>query len=158
MQQSHLPDRKANQLPCKLVSQSQFIKERLLTIEQASDKVNQQSSGKYALRISYDHQHECRLAKQVQGDVRLGSVQVTYSNNALTTVSDVLIRCKEFPSFRDVNFVVGQSSDAVMLQNSMDLQQSVVEKQAYRMIWRHIEQGFIVRPNRRDSTVNRTNA
>ena len=39
----------------------------------------------------------------------------------------------------------------------MDFQQSIVEKQVYRMIWRHIEQGFIVRPNRRNSELNRTN-
>lgn len=130
----------------------------MLTIEHASDKVSQQSSGGYALQVGYDIQRQCRLAKKVQGDAKFGSVQVTYSNNALKKVSDTLIRCKEFPSFRDVNFMIERSTQYIFPQNSMDFQQSIVEKQAYKMIWQHIKQGFLNSANRRDSDLKRTSS
>lgn len=45
------------------------------------------------------------MAKEVTGEVNLGRAELTYSHNALDCLSEVLIRSKELPSFRDLDLV-----------------------------------------------------
>ena len=70
--------------------------------------------------------HQCLLAKRVDGDLRFGSLQMTYSNNALRKVFDIFVKFKELPSFRDLSFVIEQASANINCQNSQDYQDSIV--------------------------------
>ena len=45
--------------------------------------------------VDYKLVHECKLATEVVADVNLGRVEVTYSHNALTCLSDILIKIKD---------------------------------------------------------------
>ena len=49
--------------------------------------------------------HERRLAKEVGAELNFGSVQLTYSNNALFNVSELLAEGKSLPYFRDVTLI-----------------------------------------------------
>ena len=51
--------------------------------------------------MDYKLIHESRLAKEVGAELSFGRVELTYSNNALASLGDMLITAKEFPSFRD---------------------------------------------------------
>ena len=57
------------------------------------------------MHLDYRLLHEKRLSKEIFGEVSFGRVELTYSNNALASISDVLIRLKDLPSFRDLNLV-----------------------------------------------------
>ena len=144
MQSSHQPDSKANQLPCKVIQQTQYVRERLLTFEKASERVAQ-ASAQYVLQFRYELDHQCLLAKRVEGDLRFGSLQMTYSSNALRKVFDIFVKCKELPSFRDLSFVIQQASTGISCQNSQDYQDSIVQKQLYRNIYRTIREGIKLR-------------
>lgn len=87
-----------------MIPDSRYVRERLLTLEKASDRVAK-ASEQYVIQFKYDLDHECMLAKKVEGDVRFGSIQLTYSNNALKKVFDLYSQFKALPSFRDLNFL-----------------------------------------------------
>ena len=53
------------------------------------------------IHFDYKLLHERRLAKEVNAELSFGKIELTYSNNALASLSDMLITAKEFPSFRD---------------------------------------------------------
>jgi len=55
--------------------------------------------------MGYKLIHENKLTRGVEGELKFGKVEVTYSNNALTTINEVLIGFKSLPSFRDYNLV-----------------------------------------------------
>ena len=59
------------------------------------------------MNLDYRLLHEKRLAKEIVGEVVFGRVELTYSHNALASLSDVLIRLKDLPSFRDLNLGPG---------------------------------------------------
>ena len=46
------------------------------------------------MQASYKLTHENRLARKVDGEVNFGRVEITYSNNALTAISELLIGFK----------------------------------------------------------------
>ena len=49
--------------------------------------------------------HEKRLAKEILLDVKFGRVELTYSNNALASISDFLIGLKSLHHFRDMTLI-----------------------------------------------------
>ena len=55
--------------------------------------------------MQYKLVHDRRLAKEVHSHLTFGKLLVTYSNNALSTISDTLIGFKSLPSFRDVTLI-----------------------------------------------------
>ena len=55
--------------------------------------------------FEYKLEHERKLAKEVSGELGLGRVEITYSNNSLASLSDLLIQAKELPSFRDYSII-----------------------------------------------------
>ena len=79
------------------------VKERLLNVGVASSQQNVNSMA--VTHVDYKLIHERRLAREVSAELTLGKLEVTYSNNALTSLSDMLITAKEFPSFRDFNII-----------------------------------------------------
>ena len=56
-------------------------------------------------RIDYRLVHELGLAKNVSGELTFGRVEISYSNNALTSLCEFLIGIKDLPMFRDLNLV-----------------------------------------------------
>jgi hypothetical protein len=57
------------------------------------------------LSFSYSQKMALREISQVSSHIEMGKVEITYSHNALKRVSDVLIRLKEMPSFRDIEIL-----------------------------------------------------
>ena len=55
--------------------------------------------------MQYKLIHEHRLAKEVQSAIDFGKVELTYSNNSLSTIGEILIGFKRLPNFRDVNLI-----------------------------------------------------
>ena len=49
--------------------------------------------------------HESKLTRQVSGVLNFGRLEVTYSNNALESLTQLLISAKQLPSFRDLNLI-----------------------------------------------------
>ena len=45
------------------------------------------------------------MAREVCAELGFGRVEGTYSNNSLTSLSDLLIQAKELPSFRDYSVI-----------------------------------------------------
>lgn len=68
-------------------------------------KFGQADQAQHAVHASYKLSHESRLARQVDGELNFGKVEVTYSNNALSTISELLIGFKSQASFRDFTLI-----------------------------------------------------
>ena len=90
-----------------------------MSFEKASERVVK-AQEQYVALFKYEVDHQCLLAKRVEGDLRFGSLQMTYSNNALRKVFDIFVKFKELPSFRDLSFVIEQASTNINCQNSQD--------------------------------------
>ena len=72
------------------------VKERLLLLSSSENTI---------LSFEYKLVHESRLTKEVSGSLNFGKVELTYSNNSLASISELLITCKQLPAFRDLNLV-----------------------------------------------------
>ena len=55
--------------------------------------------------MEYKLVHERRMAREVCAELGFGRVEVTYSNNSLASLSDLLIQAKQLPSFRDYSVI-----------------------------------------------------
>ena len=49
--------------------------------------------------------HERGFAKELSGELAFGRVEVSYSHNALISLSEFLVGIKDLPMFRDLNLV-----------------------------------------------------
>ena len=56
-----------------MVPETKYVRERLLTLEKATDRVAK-ASEQYVIQFKYELDHECMLAKHVEGDIRFGSI------------------------------------------------------------------------------------
>ena len=58
------------------------------------------------VNLNYKLIHERKLANEIVADLNLGKVEVTYSNNALTSLSSLLISLKSQNYFRDLDLPI----------------------------------------------------
>lgn len=73
-----------------------IVKERLLGLGLGNQEV---------VSANYRLVHESKLTRQVEADINFGKAELTYSNNSLSTISDVLIAFKSVPAFRDLTLI-----------------------------------------------------
>ena len=59
------------------------------------------------MNFDYKLIHEKKLAQDVTLALDFGRLELTYSNNALTSLSDTLVAFKNLQSFRDLNLIPG---------------------------------------------------
>ena len=104
MASTHISDDTCNVLPSKISQRKprdnvSVIKERLFHIQAISN------NEPHITHLDYKLIHEKRLAKEVSAELDLGRIEITYSNNAVASLSETLIDLKQLPSFRDLNLM-----------------------------------------------------
>ena len=62
-------------------------------------------SNQEVVSANYRLVHESKLTRQVEAEFNFGKAELTYSNNSLATISDVLIAFKSMPAFRDLTII-----------------------------------------------------
>ena len=69
------------------------------------DKIPAKDNSSSVAQAEYKLVHDRRLVKEVQSAVNFGKLELTYSNNSLAVIAEILIGCKSLPAFRDVTLI-----------------------------------------------------